>query len=113
MTNHIISMHTWVSLTQEQRHKMRAIFGIPRSSSTIVHDGRLESDGTTSEDFSHLTIQKMKDWLKNDSDDFHLLFDLCISKIQDEIEGKPIEEKIEEKIVDKPITEIKNAKKKK
>lgn len=88
---------------------MRAIFNIPLSSSTSVHDGRIETDGTTSEDFAHLTVQKMKEWLKNESDDFHFLFDLCISKIQDEIEGKSPVEKVEPNL----ITENKNAKKKK
>lgn len=91
MTQHIISMHTWVSLSNEQRHRIRALFNIPRSSHTIVNDGRIETDGTTTEDFGHLTVEKMKTYLNSDSDDFHKLFDLVLARVTDEIEGKPIE----------------------
>lgn len=92
---HILSTNTWVSLTSEQRNRIRALFSIPRSSHTIVSDGRIETDGTTADDFNHLTIEKMKVYLKSDSDDFHKLFDLVLGRVQDEIEGKPFAETIE------------------
>lgn len=85
---HILSMHTWVSLSNEQRYRIRALFNIPRSSHVVVNDGKVETDGTTVEDFKHLTVDKMQEYLGNKSEDFHKLFDLVVAKIQDEIEGK-------------------------
>lgn len=99
---HILSSHTWVSLTSEQRAKLRGIFGIPRSGDTIVNDGRIETDGTTVEDLRHLTVEKMQAYTSNDSQDFHKLFDVTLARVQDEIEGKPFE-------VIEPVIEI-NAK---
>lgn len=87
---HILSNHTWVSLSNEQRHKLRALFSIPRSAHTVVVDGRIETDGTTTEDFQHLTIEKMQSYLDSKEGDFHKLFDLVLARVQDEIEGKPI-----------------------
>jgi hypothetical protein len=104
MNNHILSMHTWVSLSNEQRHKIRAIFNIPRSSHTVVNDGRIETDGTTTEDFKALSVEKMKEYLKSDSDDFHKLFDMVLARVVDELEGKVYEE---------PITPVLNANTKK
>ncbi len=78
----------WVSLPNEVRYRIRSLFGIPRSSSTIVNDGRVDTDGTTHEDFKHLTIEKMQKYLSNDSTDFHKLFDLVVAKVIDELSGK-------------------------
>lgn len=82
-------MHTWTSLSAEQRLRIRALFDIPRSSHVVVNDGRMETDGTTNEDFKHLTTEKMQAYLGSDSTDFHRLFDMVLSRVQDEIEGKP------------------------
>ncbi len=87
-------MHSWVSLSSEQRARVRALFAIPRSSHVIVNDGRIETDGTTTEDFKHLTTEKMQDYLKDDSEDFYKLFDKVVARIQDEIEGKPFIEPV-------------------
>lgn len=88
---HILSSHTWTSLSPEQRSRIRALFKIPRTGSTDVNDGRIVSDGTTPQDLSHLTIEKMQTYLSEESTDFHKLFDKVLARIQDEIEGKPIE----------------------
>lgn len=90
MTNPILSTHTWVSLSSEQRNRIRKIFNIPRSGSTEVRDGEIITDGTTTADFQHLTIEKMQEYLKDTSTDFHKLFDSVLARVQDEIEGKPI-----------------------
>lgn len=72
----------WLSLNNEMRHKVRTLFAIPRSSNTVVNDGKIESDGTTNEDLQHLTIQKMQDFVLSDSNDMHYLFGLVIEKIK-------------------------------
>lgn len=92
MNNHILSTHTWVSLSNEQRARVRELFNIPRSSHVVVNDGHIETDGTTSEDFKHLTVGKMQDYLHIDSEDFLKLFDMVLSRIQDEIEGTVVEQ---------------------
>ncbi len=88
----ILSMSLWVSLSNEQRIRIRSIFNIPRSQHVHVDDGRIITDGTTAEDFLALTIEKMQTYLKSDVTDFHKLFDLVVARVQDEIEGKPIAE---------------------
>jgi len=84
----ILSISMWVSLPNEVRHRIRTLFNIPRSSSTIVNDGVIETDGTTNEDFKHLTTDKMQKFLVTESSDFHKLFDLTVAKIIEDIENK-------------------------
>ena len=86
--NPILSVHTWVSLPTEVRYRIRALFDIPKSAGTIVNDGVIETDGTTKEDFKHLTIEKMQKFLQSDSTDFYKLFDLMVAKVNDDIEQK-------------------------
>lgn len=108
-----LSMHTWVSLTSEQRNRIRSLFNIPRSSHVIVNDGQIETDGTTPEDFKALTIEKMQVYLKDESTDFHKLLDKVIARVQDEIEGKPfIEETLNaNKTIDVKVKKSKSTKK--
>jgi len=87
--NIILSTHMWVSLPNEVRRRIRVVFGIPKSGFTEVSDGVIISDGVTQEDFKSLTINKMKEYLGEESDDFHKLFDKVVAKINDEISGKP------------------------
>lgn len=86
----LISIHTWVSLSNDMRHRIRMIFNIPRSSNTVVNDGVVETDGVTNEDLRHLTIEKMQAYLNDTSTDFHKLFDLTIAKIVDDMTPKVI-----------------------
>jgi hypothetical protein len=85
----IISIHTWLSLSDEVRYRIRSIFLIPRSSNTVVSDGKLETDGTTNEDFKHLTVEKMQTYLNDTSTDFYKLFDKVIDKVKDELAPTP------------------------
>lgn len=75
----------WVSLPVEVRYRIRAIFDIPKSGITEVHDAQVISDGTTHEDFKSLTTEKMQAYLNSDSTDFHKLFDTVIAKVSDEV----------------------------
>ena len=81
-------MSNWVSLPNEVRYKIRDVFNIPRSGSTIVNDGRIETDGTTYKDFEALTVEKMQKYLSDESTDFHKLFDKVVAKVNDELSGK-------------------------
>lgn len=71
----------WLSLDNETRHKIRTIFSIPRSSNTVVNDGKIESDGVTNEDIQHLTVKKMQDFVLSDSEDMHQLLNAVLNKI--------------------------------
>ena len=84
----VLSMHTWVSLPNEVRFKIRMLFGIPRSSNTHVDDGIIITDGVTNEDLMSLTIAKMQKYLGEDSSDFHKLFDNVVGKVNDELYGR-------------------------
>lgn len=86
----ILSMHMWTALSSEQRARIRSQFNIPRSSHVEVVDGRILTDGTTPKDFEALTVEKMQVYLKSEINDFHILLDLVIARVQDEIEGKPL-----------------------
>ena len=86
----IISIHTWLSLSDEVRYRIRSIFKIPRSSNTVVNDGKIETDGTTNEDFKHLTVEKMQTYLNETSTDFYKLFDKVIEKVKEELSPKTI-----------------------
>lgn len=83
-----MSIHAWVSLPNEVRYRIRAIFNIPRSSNTVVNDGAIETDGTTYEDFKALTIEKMQEYLGSTDTDFHKLFDEVVAKVNDELYPK-------------------------
>lgn len=92
----ILSMSTWTSLSSEQRNRIRVIFSIPRSSHVIVNDGRIETDGTTPKDFESLTVEKMKKYLSDESNDFYNLFDKVIAKVTEELLRKPTPIKLDE-----------------
>ncbi len=77
-----LSLHMWLSLDNETRHKLRILFSIPRSSNTVVNDGKIESDGTTNEDIQHLTIKKMQDFALSESEDMHQLLNTVLNKIR-------------------------------
>lgn len=78
----------WVSLPPEVRHRLSALFSIPHSSNTHVDDGKVLTDGVTTEDIKHLTMQKMQAYLHDDSTDFHKLFDKVLERVHDDMNGK-------------------------
>lgn len=93
----VLSMYMWASLPSNVRNKIRTTFNIPRSSHVVVNDGRIETDGTTPEDFKHLTVDKMQKYLASDSTDFHRLFDLTVQKIAEELQPKSVPVEIPKK----------------
>lgn len=114
-TQPILNLHTWVSLPNDVRHRIRVLFNIPRSGSVFVNDGVIETDGTTPQDFKVLTITRMQEYLKSEIDDFNKLFDLLVARIVDEIEGKPfveVKEEVKPIINANPIENVKKTTKK-
>ncbi len=95
----------WCSLPNEVRHRIRAVFKIHRSGNVVVNDGRIESDGSTYEDLKALSIASMQEYLQEDINDFHKLFDIVVARINEELidEKKP---KVISAAVDAPITVI-------
>ena len=86
MSQPILSIATWVSLPNQIRDRIRVIFKIPRSAHVQVNDGRVETDGTTPEDFLHLTSEKMKEYLGSNSTDFLKLFDEVVARVLEDLE---------------------------
>lgn len=99
--NIILNIYHWVNLPLEVRTRIRALFNLPRSSNTVVNDGKLETDGTTVEDFKHLTIEKMQKFLHSDLTDFHKLFDLTVAQVLEDIENK-----IPTAFKERPVAEV-------
>ena len=97
----ILSVSTWVSLSNEVRNRIRAIFEIPRSSHVVVNDGRVETDGTTYEDLKKLTVEKMQSYVGDNSTDFHKLFDMVVAKVTEEL----LQEKQPKVIVTRSVTQ--------
>ena len=80
-----MNISMWVSLSQDVRNKIRGVLGIPRSGNVSVLDGRIETDGTTFEDFQHLTIEKMQEYTGDTHTDFYKLFDAVLAKVKEEL----------------------------
>lgn len=84
--NPILSVANWLTVPSEIRERLRNIFGIGRSSHTIVNEGKIESDGTTYQDLQALTIEKMQRYLSSDSTDFIKLFNEIVDLINNQIQ---------------------------
>lgn len=108
----LLNLHTWVSLPNEVRYRIRIAFSIPRSGNVFVNDGRIETDGTTPEDFKALTVSKMQTFLSSEESDFNKLFDLVVAKVVDDIEGKPKLVTVPELSNANPVKDVKKVSKK-
>ncbi len=104
MSQPILNLHLWVSLPNEVRFRIRHLFKIPQSGNVFVNDGKIETDGTTVEDFKALTVEKMQDYLESKETDFNKLFDLVVKKIQEPIINANPTEDVKETIVQKKDT---------
>jgi hypothetical protein len=80
-TQPLLNLHTWVSLPNEVRFRIRRDFQIPLSGSVLVSDGVIETDGTTPSDMSYLTTEKMQMYVGATIDDFNKLFDMVVAKV--------------------------------
>ncbi len=89
-TQPILNLHTWVSLPADIRNKIRVEFKIPRSGNVIVADNKIETDGTTHEDFKTLTTEKMQSFLNSKETDFHKLFDSVVLKMSGASDPVPV-----------------------
>ena len=99
--NIILNIHHWVNLSAEVRQRIRMLFNIPRSSNTVVNDGKLETDGTTIQDFEHLTTEKMQKFVHSDLTDFYKLFDLTVAQVLEDIENK-----VPTSFKERPVAEV-------
>ena len=75
----------WCSLPNEVRHRIRAVFKIPRSGNVVVNDGKIETDGSTYEDLKVLSTVRMQEYLHEETNDFHKLFDMVVARINEEL----------------------------
>ena len=84
-----LSTHDWLEQPMEIRVKLREIFSIPRSQGTILENNTVKSDGTTYQDLSVLTAEKMQEYIGGEGD-FHSLFLRVIEKIKLDLTPPPV-----------------------
>jgi hypothetical protein len=91
-----VNVHDWLALPMLTRVEMRKIFGIPRSSHTLVDGNVVKSDGTTHDDLKAITLEKLQVFLNADPEqaDFVKLFNATVLKIAKDQEP-PVVEKVD------------------
>jgi len=100
-TQPLLNLHTWVSLPNDVRYRIRRDFQMPLSGSVLVSDGVIETDGTTPADMSHLTIEKMQKYVNSTIEDFNKLFDLVVEKVMNDLSPsiQPLAQAVPEPII--------------
>lgn len=63
MINIQLDTFHWLQLPMETRNKLRELFHIPKSQGVILENETVKSDGTTYQDLSALTLEKMQTFL--------------------------------------------------
>lgn len=76
----LVAIHQWLSLGNEERLYLREVFKIPRSSGTIMLDGKLQSDGHTLNDLRAINVESMQKYLGTSETNFDKLLDLVVEK---------------------------------
>lgn len=99
----LLNLHTWVSLPNEVRYKIRGLFNVPRSGNVVVNDGVIETDGTTTDDLHHLTVEKMQSYLHSNDTDFNKLFDSVVVHVKNGTVPVNIPEVVEKEIINANI----------
>lgn len=84
-----LNTHQWLELPMATRQRLVQIFHIPRSSGTVVEDGRVASDGHTHRDLESISVLAMQALLDTDVVDFYELFDMVIKSIEPVPEPEP------------------------
>lgn len=115
----LLSGSVWLSLSQETRAKIAALFEIEKSGSVYVVNGangpKVQSDGYTYEDLSVITVERMQEITGSKSTDFYHLFRNVVAIVQEEELLEEIFEttpEIMEEIGEVAVEIVKEAKKK-
>ncbi len=69
----------WLQLPIPVRTQLKKVFGIPRSSGTVVEDNRVTTDGHTHGDLAFITVEKMQDFTHSEETDFFVLFEKTLA----------------------------------
>lgn len=77
----VLFVAQWLQLPNEERLLMRELFGIPRTSGSIMIDGKLQSDGCTQSDLRAVSVSAMQNFLDSDVEDFDVLLQATFSKV--------------------------------
>lgn len=79
----LIQLNTtqWLALPMEVRMKLKDLFGIPRSTGTVLQDNTVLSDGHTHADLSRISVEAMQEFVGKKEKDFYKLFDLTLIKL--------------------------------
>lgn len=97
-----LNTHEWLKLPMDTRGRLREIFSIPKSKGAIVESDKVISDGTTYEDLSVVTIDKMRKYMSEnyvvedrelEEMDFVSLFNALVKQIEldKELESPEVE----------------------
>lgn len=70
----MLSPTIWLQLKQETRKQIADTFGLVKSTGTTVTNGEVVCDGYTVKDLAELTLEKMKAFTNNESNDFYFQF---------------------------------------
>jgi ribosomal protein S13 len=87
----------WLPLSHEMREHLAKVFGVGRSASTEIVDNRIVSDGRSVSDLSHITKEKMQEYVNDKEESFSRLWELVQSKALGEL--NPPKELIPEHVV--------------
>lgn len=78
----LYTTYHWLLLPNEERILMRELLGIPRSSGTIMQDGKMQSDGCTMQDLKAINVDKLKAFVGSTSEDFESLYAETLAKMR-------------------------------
>ncbi len=84
----VLYVSQWVQFGNEERLLMRELFSIPRSSGTIMLDGKLTSDGCTQSDLSAVTVEKMQRFLNSTEESFDILLANTLEEVYSLVKAK-------------------------
>lgn len=81
-----ISVHDWLRLPAEVRGLFIEQFDIPRSSGTVIEDGKVSSDGHTYSDLNCINIKALQAFLGIKESDFAKLIRLTAKRLEETAE---------------------------
>lgn len=80
-----LTIPQWLDLPIDVRSRLKVVFGIPRSSGTMVEDNRVVTDGHTHPDLAFITPEKMQAYTGSKETEFFSLFEATLDKVMQDL----------------------------